>query len=87
MAAGLRPGWWACLSVAGLTQTQTDVRAVDFLNPRSPTRQAVERVDASYGGVNVVQIEVDSGRTNGVNRAEFLRYLEELQNFATRNRK
>jgi uncharacterized protein len=71
------------LSLAGLTQTQTDVRAVDFLNPRSPTREAVERVDASYGGVNVVQIEVDSGRTNGVNRAEFLRYLDELQSYAS----
>lgn len=70
------------LSIAGLTQTETDVRAVDFLNPSSPTRRAVERLDASYGGVNVVQIEVDSGRTNGVNRVEFLRYLDELQQFA-----
>jgi uncharacterized protein len=76
-AAGL-----GVVSAAGLTRIQTDVRAVDFLNPRSPTRQAVERVNASYGGVNVVQIEVDSGRTNGVNRAEFLRYLDELQSYA-----
>ena len=38
------------LSVAGLTRMKTDVRAVDFLNPASPTRQAVEQLDASYGG-------------------------------------
>jgi len=77
-AAGLA----GLLSVAGLTRMKTDVRAVDFLNPASPTRQAVEQLDASYGGVNVVQIEIDSGRTNGVNELEFLRYLDELQQFA-----
>ena len=76
-------GMVGLVSAVGITQIKTDVRAVDFLSPRSPTRQAVERVNASYGGVNVVQIEVDSGRTNGVNRGEFLRYLDELQTFAS----
>ena len=66
----------------GLARLRTDVRAVEFLNRRSPTRRAVEEIDRRYGGVNVVQIEVDSGRADGINGLPFLRYLDSVQRFA-----
>lgn len=73
-----------CIGFAALgwMQVRTDIRAVEFLNPASPTRQAVETLDRVYGGVNVVQIDIDSGATNGVNRLDFLRYLEKVQRYA-----
>ncbi|MBI2950239.1 MAG: MMPL family transporter [Verrucomicrobia bacterium] len=66
----------------GISQVRTDIRAVEFLNRRSPTRQAVEELDKTYGGINVVQIEIDSGAEHGINQLEFLRYVEKLQRFA-----
>jgi uncharacterized protein len=69
-------------SVAGLPLLRTDVRAVEFLSPSSPTRRAVELIDEQYGGINVVQLEIDSGRANGINALPFLRYLESVERFA-----
>lgn len=66
----------------GVRQVRTDIRAVEFLDPRSPTRQAIERIDRAYGGINVVQIEFDTGHTNGVNDLAVLRYLEAVQRHA-----
>jgi hypothetical protein len=66
----------------GLARLRTDVRAAEFLYRRSPTRQAVEEIDRRYGGVNVVQIEVDSGQPDGINGLPFLRYLDSVQRFA-----
>lgn len=57
---------------------RTDIRAVEFLDPGSPTRQALETLDQAYGGVNVVQIEFDTGRTNGVNSLSFLKALDRV---------
>ncbi|MCG8364897.1 MAG: MMPL family transporter, partial [Pseudanabaenales cyanobacterium] len=65
--------------VVGLGKIRTDVRAVEFLGADSPTRQTVEMFDTVYGGINVVQIDLDTGETNGVNRLPFLRYLADLQ--------
>jgi predicted RND superfamily exporter protein len=78
----------ACVGFAGMgwMQVRTDIRAVEFLNPASPTRQAVETLDHVYGGVNVVQIDIDSGASNGVNRLDFLRYLEKVQRYAQSRR-
>ena len=74
----------ACVAFAALgwMQVRTDIRAVEFLGPASPTRQAVVALDQIYGGVNVVQIEIDSGLTNGINRLDFLRYVERIQRYA-----
>ncbi len=66
----------------GLRLLRTDIRAVDFLRRQSPTRQAVEEVDRIYGGINVVQIELDSGLTNGINSAAFLHYADQVQHYA-----
>lgn len=72
----------ALVAVIGLAQTRTDVRMTGMLSPASPTRQALEELDARYGGLNVVQIEFDTGTTNGVNAPAFLHYLERVQRFA-----
>jgi uncharacterized protein len=70
------------VSVFGLSKIRTDIRAVEFLNRQSPTRQAVEELDRIYGGINVVQIEFDSGGQNGINQLSFLRYVESIQRYA-----
>ena len=82
-------GWiWAGAAVAavvtglGLARLRTDVRVSEMLPPASPTRQALEELDAVYGGINVVPIEFDTGAAGGVNRLEFLRYLEAVHRFA-----
>lgn len=69
-------------AVWGLFQLRTDIRAVEFLNPNSPTRLALQQLDAVYGGINVVQIEIDSGRPGGVNDVSFLRYVEKVHQLA-----
>lgn len=66
-------------AVMGGSLIRTDIRAVEFLGPRSPTRLAVEELDRVYGGINVVQIEFDTGVAGGANRLEFLRYLDTVQ--------
>lgn len=71
----------AALFVAAATGSafiRTDIRAVEFLEPNSPTRRAMEALDRVYGGINVVQIELDTGRAGGVNDLGFLRYLEAI---------
>jgi uncharacterized protein len=69
-------------ALAGLPRLRTDVRAIEFLNPSSPTRLAVELIDSRYGGINVVQLEVDSGRPGGINALPFLEYLQTLERYA-----
>lgn len=66
----------------GMRLIRTDIRAVEFLSPHSPTRKAVEEFDKVYGGINVVQLDLDSGSTNGVNTLPFLRFVESLQQYA-----
>jgi len=76
---------FACLAVGvgviGIGRVRTDIRAVEFLGEASPTRQAVEEMDRVYGGINVVQIELDSGVENGVNQEGYLRYVASLQEY------
>ena len=74
----------AVLLVVGLSQVRTDVRAVEFLNGNSPTRVMIEEMDEAYGGINVVQVQVDSGMTNGLNNPYFLQYLDSVHQMAAR---
>ena len=74
----------AVLLVVGLSQVRTDVRAVEFLNGNSPTRVMIEEMDDAYGGINVVQVQVDSGVTNGLNNPYFLQYLDSVHQLAAR---
>ncbi len=84
-----RRGWIITGGVAailvaafGIGMTRTDIRAVEFLNRKSPTRQAVEELDHVYGGINVLQLELDSGANGGINDPNFLRYVEAVEHFA-----
>ena len=61
---------------------RTGVRPIEFLPVDSPSRSAGERFNGSYGGFNMFQLKVDSGAPNGVNQMPFLKYLEDVQNFA-----
>ena len=60
------------------------MRAVEFLNRASPTRVMIEEMDEAYGGINVVQVQVDSGMTNGLNNPYFLQYLDSVHQMAAR---
>lgn len=66
----------------GVGMVRTDIRAVEFLSPHSATRQAVEELDRIYGGINVVQMEINAGVENGVNQLAFLKYVDQLQRYA-----
>jgi hypothetical protein len=69
----------AVIALLGLRSVRTDVRAIEMLAKASPTRQALEELDREYGGINVVQIEFDAGRTNGANDPAFLQHLDAVQ--------
>ena len=59
-----------------------DIRAVRFLSPESPTRKMAEMMDARMGGINIVQLDFDTGKPNGINQLEFLRRMQSVQDFA-----
>jgi len=59
-----------------------DIRAVRFLSPESPTRKMAEMMDAQMGGINIVQLDFDTGKPNGINQLEFLRKMQSVQDFA-----
>ncbi len=77
---------FAILIVAGigLRQIRTDIRIVEFLDPESNTRQALTEFDQVYGGINIVQLEFDTGKDGGVNNIDFLKYMEDVQDYAGR---
>ena len=74
------------LVVAGISQVRTDVRVSEFLNEQSPTRLMIQEMDDAYGGINIVQMEMDSGRTNGINHPVFLNYLDGVHRAAQRQK-
>ena len=59
-----------------------DIRAIRFLSPDSPTRQMAELMDAKMGGINIVQLDFDTGKPNGINQLGFLRGMQAVQDFA-----
>ncbi len=64
------------ITAIGIRSVRTDIRAVEFLNPASSARQAIEHFDRVYGGINVVQVEFDTGKPGGINEPAMLRYLD-----------
>jgi len=70
------------VSAIGITFIRTDIRAVEFVKPDNPTRLAAEHFDRDFGGVNIVQIEFDSGKPNGINGKRFLDYVLSIEHFA-----
>jgi len=61
--------------VAGISLVRTDVRASEFLNANSPARKMIEEMDRVFGGINLVQVEIDSSKTNGVVEPVLLEHL------------
>lgn len=79
----LKMGAAGCVGGAlGCAFLRTDVRVVEFLAKGSPTRQALEEMNQVYGGVNVIQIEIDTAKANGLADLVVLRYLDGLSRFA-----
>lgn len=72
----------AILIAIGVSRVRTDIRAIEFLNKESPTRQAAEVMNNVYGGINVFQIEIDSGAPAGINRKPMLDFIQEVQRHA-----
>ena len=74
----------AVAAIAGWGLVRTDIRATEFLQPASPLRQAVEECDQHCGGINVLRIEIDSGKPNGLRNAKFMEYLRQVHAMAER---
>ena len=70
------------LVVVGAKKIRTDIRIVEFLSPKSDTRQALEELDHTYGGINFANLEIDTGITNGVRSTGFFKFITDLQQFA-----
>ena len=68
--------------VWGWSKVRTDIRATEFLEAESPTRQVVELCDRECGGINVLRIEIDSGQADGVGDAKFMEYLQRARAIA-----
>ena len=57
----------------------TDLRAKEFLDEKSETRQSLELLDAHFGGINIFQIDVITDEANGIQQYEVVKYLHELR--------
>lgn len=73
----------ALLTHVGMKMIRTDIRAVEFLDPKSPSRLAFEEMNRVYGGINVVQIQFDSGASNGILHPNFLKYMSRIERHAS----
>jgi predicted RND superfamily exporter protein len=58
---------------------RTDIRAIEFLHPDSASRRTIELLDERLGGINIFQLQVDSGKPGGINDLSHLAYLEKLR--------
>jgi len=76
---------FALLAMAGawgIQKLSIDIRIKSFLHPQTETRKGLEHFDKVYGGANIFQMEVDTGKPNGLHQRNVLNYLEQLQNEA-----
>ena len=69
-------------TILAAPQLRMGVRPIEFLPKDSPARSAGELFNESYGGFNIFQMRLDSGRANGVNQPTFLKYLDNVQKYA-----
>ena len=69
-------------AAAGISLLRSDVRPLEFLPYDSPARAAGKLFNDRYGGFNVFQLRFDTGQTNGINRTDFLNYLDEVSRYA-----
>ena len=70
------------MMIWGWSKVRTDIRATEFLEPESLTRQVVETFDRECGGINVLRIEMDSGRAGGISDRQFQEFLRQAHTTA-----
>lgn len=70
----------ACLPASSLVRT--DLRAIEFLDESSPSRQGLEFVDRRMGGMNVFELSLDAGEPGAVSSYEALSALERIEKVA-----
>ncbi|MDD7986656.1 efflux RND transporter permease subunit [Lentisphaera marina] len=61
---------------------ETDMRAREFLTPKSETRESLELVNDHFGGLNIFQLKVVSKNKGGIQKYENVKYLHDLRNRA-----
>lgn len=84
-----RPGWVLAAgllvvfaAVPAARSLRTDLRAIEFLSPDSVSRTTMDRLDEEMGGMNLFELGVDTGATDGIQRPEVLQYLERIERYA-----
>ncbi|MDG1892317.1 MAG: MMPL family transporter [Verrucomicrobiota bacterium] len=74
------------IGFAGLQYAKVDIHIKSFLNEESHTRRGLEHFDKAFGGANIFQMEIDTGRPNGAHQRKVLKYLEVIQRRAEENK-
>ena len=77
--------FWSVFVLAAIPaawSVRTDLRAIEFLSPESVSRQGLEFVDDHVGGMNVFELQLDSGEPGGLDTYEALVFLEKLREHA-----
>ncbi len=70
------------LTVPAFSKMNTDVRALEFLNPEGKTRKALQLINDKLGGVNVFELVLDTHEEGGIDRLDALQYMEKLRKYA-----
>ena len=74
------------VTIVGILKVRTDIRIVEFLDPKSATRKSLEELNHAYGGLNFAKVELDTGVAGGVSRPEVRQFLADLHAFAERQK-
>ncbi|MCM8525491.1 MAG: efflux RND transporter permease subunit, partial [Lentisphaeraceae bacterium] len=65
-----------------LHKINTDVRIKEFLTNKSETRASLNLLDEHFGGINILQLTVQTDKENGIQDYEIVKYLHRLRNEA-----
>ncbi|MCM8542009.1 MAG: MMPL family transporter, partial [Lentisphaeraceae bacterium] len=65
-----------------ISKINTDVRIKEFLVNKSETRAALNLLDEHFGGINILQLKVQTDKENGIQDYEIVTYLHLLRNEA-----
>ena len=65
-----------------LSNLNTDVRIKEFLDKKSETRAALNLLDEHFGGINILQLAVQTENEGGIQDYKVLQYLHSLRNEA-----
>ena len=73
---------FGALICSQLHKLDTDVRIKEFLVNESETRAALNLLDEYFGGINILQLKVQTNKENGIQDYETVQYLYQLRNEA-----